>query len=146
MHYQRNAQKLVPAKERATLAARLRDIFNAPDLAMAQQRLSQMIELYRATHTKLADWVEQTGEETLAVFHLPASHRVRLRSTNSLGAFNGQIDRRTRVVRIFPNEASCLRLVSALAMEQTEAWLTGPRYLDMTTLAERSTAKEAIVA
>ena len=51
--------------------------------------------------------------------------------------FNQEIKRRTRVVRIFPNRGSCLRLVSALAVEQSEEWLTGRRYLDMSELAER---------
>ncbi len=83
-----------------------------------------------------ADWLEATAEDALAIFSLPVAHRVRMRSTNGLEAFNGVVDRRTRVVRLFPDEGSCLRLVGALAMEQTEAWLTGPRYLDMTALAE----------
>lgn len=146
VHYQRDAQQQVPRHERAGLAQRLRDVFNALDLPTAQQRLRQVIEHYRRTHPKLADWLEQTGEETLAVFHLPPAHRVRLRSTNSLEAFNGVIDRRTRVVRIFPDEGSCVRLITALAMEQTEAWVTGPRYLDMTALAEWPNTKEAVVA
>jgi transposase-like protein len=148
VHYQRNAQQQVPLRERSVLAARLRDVFNAPDLATAQQRLGQVIGQYRQTHPKLADWLELTGEEALTVFTLPPAHRGKLRSTNGLEAFNGTIARRTRVVRIFPNEASCVRLVSALAMEQTETWLTGPKYLDMTALAEwtEPTTKELIAA
>jgi len=113
VHYQRNAQQQVPLRERAALAARLRDVFNGPDLATAHQRLNQVITQYRGTHPKLADWLERTAEEALTVFTLPPAHRVKLRSTNGLEAFNGTIARRTRVVRIFPNEASCVRLVSA---------------------------------
>jgi transposase-like protein len=148
VHYQRNAQQQVPLRERAALAARLRDVFNGPDRATAHHRLNQVIAQYRGTHPKLADWLERTAEEALTVFALPPAHRVKLRSTNGLEAFNGTIARRTRVVRIFPNEASCVRLVSALALEQTEAWLTGPRYLDMTALAEwtEPTTKELIAA
>jgi transposase-like protein len=48
--------------------------------------------------------------------------------------FHQELERRTRVVQIFPNRASCLRLVTALAMEQSEEWLTGRRYLDMSLL------------
>lgn len=62
---------------------------------------------------------------------LPKGHRLRLRTTNGLEKFHQEVKRRTRVVRIFPNRASCLRLVSALAMEQSEEWLTGHRYLTM---------------
>lgn len=136
VHYQRNAQQHVPARERAVLATRLRDVFNAPDLERAVERVKQLIELYRESYPQLANWLEATAEDALTVFALPPVHRVKRRSTNGLEAFNGVVDRRTRVVRIFPNEASCLRLVTALAMEQTEAWLTGPRYLDMTALDE----------
>lgn len=152
VHYQRDAQKQVPASERAVLASRLRDVFNAPDLASARLRLGQVSESYRASYPKLADWLEETAEEALAVFHLPAAHRVRLRSTNGLEAFIGEVDRRTRVVRIFPDEGSCLRLIAALAMEQSEAWLMGPRYLDMRALEEweglklQAETKEAVMA
>jgi transposase-like protein len=114
----------------------LREVFNAPDLERALERVKQLIELYRESYPQLANWLEATAEDALTVFALPPAHRVRLRSTNGLEAFNGVVDRRTRVVRIFPNEASCLRLVTAWALEQTEAWLTGPRYLDMAALAE----------
>jgi transposase-like protein len=138
VHYQRNAQQQVSARERAVLAARLRDVFNAPDLASALERLKRVIELYRESYPQLANWLEATAEDALAVFALPPAHRMKMRSTNGLEAFNGVVDRRTRVVRIFPNEASCLRLVTALALEQTETWLTGPRYLDMTALDDRT--------
>ena len=40
------------------------------------------------------------------------------------------------MIRIFPNEESCIRLVSALAIEQSEEWLTGKRYLNMEKLYE----------
>lgn len=148
VHYQRNAQRHVPLRERAVLAARLRDVFNAPDLVRAQERLQQVIAPYRPSYPKLADWLELTAEDALTVFALPPAHRMRMRSTHGLEAFNGVVDRRTRVVRIFPNEASCWRLVSALALEQTEAWLTGPRYLDMAALEEWTElkSKELIAA
>ena len=68
--------------------------------------------------------------EILAVYTLPAGHRKRLRSTNVLERYNQELKRRTRVVRIFPNGASCLRLVCALAIETNEEWLAR-RYLRM---------------
>ena len=56
-----------------------------------------------------------------------------MRTTNMLERFNQEIKRRTRVVRIFPNEASCIRLVPALAMEDNENWLER-KYLNMETV------------
>jgi transposase-like protein len=80
--------------------------------------------------------MEETLEDALAVFALPEGHRTRMRTNNGLERFHEEIRRRTRVVRIFPNRASCLRLCSALAMEQSEEWITGHRYLDMDRLEE----------
>jgi len=70
------------------------------------------------------------------VLHFPASHRLFLRTNNALERFNQEIKRRTRVVRIFPNEESCLRLVSAMCAETSEEWMTNRRFLDMDALRE----------
>ena len=80
---------------------------------------------------KRPEWLEETIEQTLTVFTLPRPHRIRLRTTNNLEKLHQEVKRRTRVVRIFPNRRSCLRLVIALAMEQSDEWLTGSRYLTM---------------
>ena len=112
-HYQQNAASKVLRRDRAEVHDQLRDVFAAPDHEEAQRRAEQMIE------------------HPLTVFQLPKGHRVRLRTTNNLEKYHHEIKRRTRVVRIFPNRRSCLRLVSALAMEQSEEWLTSPRYLTM---------------
>ncbi|MCA1718315.1 MAG: IS256 family transposase [Actinobacteria bacterium] len=72
----------------------------------------------------------------------PESHRRRIRTTNGLERLNQEIKRRTRVVRIFPNPEACLRLVAALAVEQSEEWVTGRRYLDMGELEEHRRVEE----
>ncbi len=90
-----------------------------------------MIEQWSRRVPAFGEWLEETIEQTLTVFQLPRRHRVRLRTTNNLEKLHQEVARRTRVVRIFPNRRSCLRLVSALAMEQSEEWLTGSRYLTM---------------
>ena len=81
---------------------------------------------------KAAGLLDDHGEEILAVYALPEHHRKRMRTTNMLERFNEEIKRRTRVVRIFPNEQSCIRLVSALAMEENENWVER-KYLKMET-------------
>ena len=70
--------------------------------------------------------------EGLTVFDFPEAHWRRIRTTNIVECPNWEIRRRTRVVSIFPNEASCLRLITALLMETSEAWVTGRVYLSMT--------------
>lgn len=130
-HYQRNAGSKVTKRARQEVHRRLRDILDAPDLELAQSSASRMILDYQNRFPDLASWLEETIHETLAIFLLPREHRKRLRTTNGLERYHQEVNRRTDVVRIFPNRASCLRLVSALAMEQSEDWLTGHRYLSM---------------
>ncbi|MGD2156154.1 MAG: transposase [Anaerolineales bacterium] len=137
-HYQRNAASKVTKKARHEVHQRLRDIFDAPNLELAQRRASRMILDYQNRFPDLASWLEETINETLAVFLLPREHHKRLRTTNGLERYHQEVNRRTNVVRIFPNRASCLRLVSALAMEQSEDWLTGHRYLPIDLLEEET--------
>jgi putative transposase len=85
---------------------------------------------------KVAEHLEERVEECLACLAFPESHRRRIRITNGLERLNQEIKRRTRVIRIFPNRKACLRLVTALAVEQSEEWVTGRRYLDMRELEE----------
>ena len=84
----------------------------------------------------MAEHVEEHIEECLSCLSFPESHRRRIRTTNGQERLSQEIKRRTRVVRIFPNGEACLRLVTALAVEQSEEWVTGRRYLDMRELED----------
>lgn len=129
-HLQQNAQAYVPRKEmQAEVAAGIRTIFNAPDRATADQYLARTVQKYAKTASKLADWLEKNIPEGLTVFAFPAEHQRRLRTTNGVERLNREIDRRTTVVSIFPNEAACLRLISAILVETDEAWQTNKKYL-----------------
>ncbi|MDZ7860590.1 MAG: transposase [Candidatus Krumholzibacteriota bacterium] len=76
-----------------------------------------MVEKYRVKVPKLTEWAERNLPEGFTVFELPERHRIRLRTTNSLERLNEEIKRRTRVARLFPNEASLIRLVCAVVSE-----------------------------
>ncbi len=97
---------------------------------------------HKKGHQKVSERIEEHIEECLSCLGFPESHRRRIRTTNGLERLNQEIKRRTRVVRIFPNRESCLRLVSALAIEHSEEWITGRRYLDMRELEEHRCAGE----
>ena len=132
-HLQCNAVKYVPkVSMRSRVAEDLRDIFDAKDLTCAEERLQKCVAKYSKSVPQLADWIEENIPEGLAVFALPSKHRRRMRTTNMLERLHEEIKRRTRVARLFPNEASLLRLVSAIEMEISEDWIAGKRYLDMT--------------
>lgn len=131
-HLQRNAQAYVPTKAmQSQVTQDLRDIFNAPNGELARVRLKYYVEKYAETAPELAEWMEANLPEGLTVFTLPESHRKRMRTTNMLERVHEEINRRTRVARLFPNEASLLRLVSAIEMEVSEDWIAGKRYLNM---------------
>jgi Transposase and inactivated derivatives len=131
-HLQQNAQGYVSRlDQRAGVAQQIRNIFNAPDMAEAQRLLGLALGVWQKEQPKLAQWAEQNLPEGLSVFGLPISHRVRLRTTNGLERINRELKRRTRVATLFPNSASCLRLVSALLSELDEEWMTGKIYLNM---------------
>ena len=131
-HLQQNAHAYVPkVAMRAEVASAIKDIFNAPDLQEAENRLMRMVERYRTKAPRLAEWAEKNIPEGLAVFDLPALHRRRLRTANGLERISQEIKRRTRVARLFPNEASLLRLVSAVLSEISDEWETEKVYLNM---------------
>jgi len=129
-HLQQNVQAYVPRKAmQREVAQDLRNIFHAPDLVTAQTWLNEMVKKYQSQTPRLADWLENNVPEGLIVFSFPLSHRRRIRTVNMLERISQEVKRRTRVVRIFPNEASCLRLISAILMEISEVWQTGRVYL-----------------
>jgi transposase-like protein len=129
------------------LAADLRAIFAATSSTeQAPGMASSVARRWREKgNEKVAEHIEEHIEECLSCLSFPESHRRRIRTTNGQERLNQEIKRRTRVVRIFfPNREACLRLVRALAVEQSEEWVTGRRYLDMHELEEhRHEAREA---
>jgi len=129
-HLQQNAQAYVPHKDmQAEVAADIRMIFDAPDRATAEAYLTKTVAKYQQTASRLSDWLASNIQEGLTVFAFPASFRRLLRTTNGVERLHREVRRRARVVSIFPNPASCLRLVSAVLAEISEAWLTGRTYM-----------------
>ena len=131
-HLQQNAQAYVPRlDQRATVAQAIRTVFDCPNLITAQARLKEVVAAYATSAPKLAAWMEENLPQGLAIFAFPAAHQRRLRTSNPLERVNMELKRRTRVAGLFPNEASLLRLVSALLAEISDEWETGKIYLNM---------------
>lgn len=106
-------------------------IFNAPSREKAEEYLAETAEKYARIAPKLADWMEVNLPEGFSFFAFPSAHRKRIRTSNCLERVSQEVKRRTRVVRVFPNESSCLRLVSAILMEIGEEWEFGSLYSQM---------------
>src|SRR5215208_848791 len=146
VHYSRNLLGMVGAAKRKELGADLRAIFAVPNGGQALRISSSVADGWRSKgNEKVACHIEEHIEECLTCLAFPESHRRRIRTINSLERLNQEIRRRTRVVRIFPNRESCLRLVTALAVEVSEEWVTGRRYLDMEELGEHRGLEELVV-
>ena len=129
-HLQQNAQAYVPRKVlKVEVAADIRAVFNARDRHEAETLLAGAVQKYAKIAPALADWMEENIPEGLTIFAFPEKQRRRLRTTNGLERLNREIRRRTRVAVLFPNPASCLRLVTAILMEISEEWQTGRTYI-----------------
>jgi len=142
VHFLRNALDYVPRKVDDDCLRELRWLYDRRDFAEARRDLAAWLAKWQVTYPKLCGWVEDNIEQTLTFYRLPRQHHKHLKSTNLLERLNEEIKRRTHVVRIFPNAASCLRLIRALAVEMHENWLEAHRYLNMDDLREHK--KEAL--
>jgi len=142
VHFLRNALDHLPRRGDDDCLRELRWIYDRRSLEEARKDLAAWLGKWQSKYPKLCDWVETNIEETLSFYRLPLTHHKHMKSTNMLERVNEEIKRRTRVVRIFPNAASCLRLVRALAVEMHENWIEAIRYLTMDDLREHK--KEAL--
>lgn len=136
VHFLRNALDYLPRKADDDCLQELRWIYDRRDIQEAERDLASWIGKWQGRYPKLVDWVEANIGQTLSFYRLPRAHHKHLKSTNMLERLNEEIKRRTRVVRIFPNTESCLRLVRALCVETHETWLEDSRYLNMSLLID----------
>lgn len=136
VHFLRNALDHLPRKADDECMTELRWIYDRRTIDEARQDLAAWLKKWGKRYPKLCDWVEANIEETLTFYRLPRQHHKNMKSTNLLERLNEEIKRRTLVVRIFPNTASCLRLVRALAVEMHENWIEAIRYINMEFLRE----------
>ncbi|NBJ13117.1 IS256 family transposase [Microvirga arsenatis] len=145
VHFLRNALDHLPRKADDDCLQELRWLYDRRSVEEARRDLAAWIAKWEGRYPRLIAWAEETIEETLTFYRLPRQHHKHLKSTNMLERLNEEIRRRTYVVRIFPNAASCCRLVRALAVETHENWLEAHRYLNMEDLKEhkKSTLREA---
>jgi transposase-like protein len=135
VHFVRNMHGHCRRSERGLVKAALREIFDAEGLEQAQLRLGEVLERFRDPLPKVAELLEAAEEDLLAFYRFPAAHWSKLRSTNPLERLNKEIGRRSDVVGIFPNDASAIRLVGAMLIEQNDEWLVARRYLSEESLA-----------
>lgn len=130
-HFTRNMLDQVPKTLQPEIKEDLRELYEAVDIDSARKVRDQIIDKYEEKATKAAELLDEAFDDVTAVLILPIKYRKRLRTTNGVERLNEEIRRRERVIRIFPNEASVIRLMGALLMEQDEKWQTGRKYFEM---------------
>jgi len=146
VHFLRNALDYLPRRGDDDCLTELRWLYSRRSLEEAQADLSAWLKKWQDRYPKLTCWVEENIEQTLTYYRWPLQHHKHLRSTNMLERINQEIKRRTFVIRIFPNEVSCLRLVRALAVEIHEDWIEQHRYLNMELLRDHKKLRLANAA
>jgi transposase-like protein len=129
-HFSRNVLDKTPKKHQPELKIYLRSIYQAKDITEARRLLSETLEVFENLAPKAMITLEDGFEDVMAVMNLPEKYRKRLRTTNSIERLNEEVRRRDRVIRIYPNEASVIRLLGSVLIEQDEKWSTR-KYLDM---------------
>jgi len=131
-HFTKNILDKCPKALQAELKARLRTVFEASNTETARDLARGIHEDYSAKATRAVETLDKGLEDAIAVLELPGYYRRKLRTTNGVERLNEEIRRRERVIRIFPNRASAVRMVGALLIEQHEEWSEGRKYFDMT--------------
>jgi len=135
VHLMRNANAYIPRKTmQGEVFQDLKDLFNAPTQDMALTLKKMLVAKYRKTAPRLSEWLEENIDQALTYFTFPRKLWKRIRTSNVVERFNRELRRRTRVVSIFPNEESTIRLVAALLIEIHEEWINSFRYLDIETI------------
>ena len=143
VHFLRDMQGHVQRAQQQMVAAAIRQVFAADELAEARSRLASVVASIEAAAPKVALLLEAAEEELLAFMAFPREHWAKLRSTNPLERLNKEIARRSDVVGIYPNDAALVRLAGALLLEQNDEWLVGRRYLPAESLAGLYAAQQA---
>ena len=140
VHFLRNALDYLPRKANDDCLTELRWLYDRRSIEEARRDLVAWLLRWQGKYPRLCEWAEAQIEETFTFYRLPREHHKHLKSTNMLERLNQELKRRTHVIRIFPNEASCLRLIRALAVEIHEDWIEAHRYLNMEMLREQRKA------
>jgi putative transposase len=136
VHWMRNALSYVSKTQQSMVSAALRQAFSQPDRAGASQALRHVADQLRAKWPKLSSFIDNSETDVLTHLDFPVQHRTKIHSTNPIERLNKEVKRRADVVGIFPNEASIIRLVGAVLLEQNDEWTMQHRYMQVEGMAE----------
>jgi transposase-like protein len=136
VHFMRNALSCVGKRNRAMVAAALRNTFEQPNREVAREQWNKLVDAFAKPADKLAKLMREAEDDVFAYMAFPKDHWNQLHSTNPLERLNKEIKRRTNVIGIFPNDDAIIRLVGALMLEQNDEWAVTRRYMSLETVAQ----------
>jgi transposase-like protein len=139
--FMRNILDVSPKAHRDEIKSHIQAILKAPDIVTARMLLAKTLETFGKAAPRAMETLESGFDDAVAVMAMPEKYRTRLRTTNGLERLNEEIRRRERVIRIFPNRESAMRLIGALLLEIDSRWADGRRYLDMTDYREKCSSR-----
>ena len=128
------------------VAAMIRTVFAQGDAKAASEQWRKVADNLRPKFRKLAELMDTAENDVLAFMVFPKEHWTKIYSTNPIERLNAEVNRRTDVVGIFPNEAAILRLVGAILLEQTDEWAIQRRYMTLETIMPLSDNPDALSA
>ena len=134
VHLTRNVLAKAPWRLRARLGRETSAIFEAATPKDARARLDALVAGLGAQVPEAMECLTEGFAAATQFFAFPKAHWKRLRSTNGLERLHGEVKRRIRSVGAFPDRASALRLITAVALQVTGIW-DDRRYLDMSLLS-----------
>ena len=146
VHFMRNVLARVPKASAEMVAAAVRTVFAQPDTAHVHRQLAEVVRMLKGQFPDVAAMLADASEDLLAFTTFPQAHWRKLWSTNPLERLNGEIKRRTNVVGIFPNDASILRLITAVVVETHDEWAVAERrYLSEESMAKLTAGADAVI-
>lgn len=136
VHFLRNIMDVTPQRYKAALSSQLREMFTAPSLKMAKETRDNILNEYTTHAEKAMNILTEGFDDTMAIMNLPAKYRISLRTSNIIERENREIRRREKVIGIFPNSKSAIRLIGAILLDDHNDWSTKNKLFDMTAYFE----------
>ena len=132
VHFSRNILDKCPKKYMAGLASELTTMFNSSTLEEARRLRNAIVEEYQDVAPAAVQILDEGFEDAMTIMYLPMKYRQSLRTSNIIERENREIRKREKVIQIFPNIESALRLIGAVLMDDHNDWSTRHRLFDMT--------------
>ena len=119
-HFSRNITQKTPAKYQKGLASELQDMFNCKTIEAARKRRDEIIADYKDVAEDAMTCLDEGFESAMTVMVLPGYLHKYFRTSNQIERLNKELKRRSKVIGVFPNEDSLMRLMGAVLMERND--------------------------